>query len=215
MTRKAILVITAILSCCALMCVGFSSWSFAAADAESSVRGGLSSEDIIMSNSYIAITKVEPFTYTQFGFRKDGGTSYVGTMTVLCTVKDAEFLTNKASSLCLEMTLPGKNDLLLQSVSSVTISSGGTVDKEKTCYENGGHKTVFRITDSSLSTLTLTYTFSAPAQAPQGYTWATPQDWYKEAVLNVFGNKKTDESATGFAFRIVITTGSDAGGANA
>ena len=56
MFKRALISLIAVLSCCSLVCVGFSSWYVNdGTDIESYVNGSLSSEDIIVSDDYVRI----------------------------------------------------------------------------------------------------------------------------------------------------------------
>ncbi len=56
MFKKATIALIAVLSCCSLVCVGFSSWSITTQDSLSETTSGtLTSEDVIVSNDYVKI----------------------------------------------------------------------------------------------------------------------------------------------------------------
>ena len=57
MFRKGTIMLITVLSCLALICVGFSSWATMTGDLNAQTTGGISSESVIYSDEYVKIDK--------------------------------------------------------------------------------------------------------------------------------------------------------------
>lgn len=103
MFKRALISLIAVLSCCSLVCVGFSSWYVNdGTDINAESTGSLSSEDIIVSDDYVTVTVVtENFVVTQIGF--ESGKNYCD---VSFEIKDAvSSFVGAADKLTIKLTL--------------------------------------------------------------------------------------------------------------
>ena len=93
MFKKSTISLIAILTCCVLMCVGFSAWTIAAPSIISrGSSGNIYGDDIIVSDDYVKIESIQPFTYTNLGFEL-GDRNYSangGVITVTFSIVDME-----------------------------------------------------------------------------------------------------------------------------
>lgn len=109
MFKRAIIGLIAVLSCCSLVCVGFSSWYVNdGTGIGKNVGGSLSSENIIVSDDYVSVTvNTENFVVTQIGF--ESGKNYCD---VSFEIKDAvSSFVGAADTLTIKLTVTFKNDI--------------------------------------------------------------------------------------------------------
>ena len=109
MFRKGTIMLITVLSCLALICVGFSSWATMTGDLNAQTTGGISSESVIYSDEYVKVTVVsteENFVVTPSGFA-----SGKNTCPVHFEIKDAAKDFAADNQLKIRLTLSFQNDL--------------------------------------------------------------------------------------------------------
>ncbi len=72
MYKRAMTILISFLSCCAMICVGFSAWTFnLGQDLQAESNGVIQSEDVIVSDDYVTISAedMSNFVFTPTGFK--------------------------------------------------------------------------------------------------------------------------------------------------
>lgn len=86
MYKRVMTILISFLSCCAMICVGFSAWTFnLGQDLQAESNGVIQSEDVIVSDDYVKISDEDmtKFVVTENGFNNG---SYSGSFTVAFSV---------------------------------------------------------------------------------------------------------------------------------
>ncbi len=145
MFKRALISLIAVLSCCSLVCVGFSSWYVNdGTDINAESTGSLSSEDIIVSDDYVTVTVVtENFVVTEKRFEPEKNTCDVS-----FTIKDNntfEDFVNATNKLIVKLTLTFKNgvteslqedakEALFSNIEFEMIESGAEITVDEPIY---------------------------------------------------------------------------------
>lgn len=134
MTTKAKLGIVALFSCCAMIGMGFASWTISqgpAAGSSAEVTGTVSAENVVTSDQFIRIKGTPSgLTYTNKGFQSNGETSLTGTLSVSfqIDVNACKPVLGESSHFSVTMKLNKEvANNLFASASYVTISPSATL----------------------------------------------------------------------------------------
>lgn len=176
MFKKSILSLIAILTCCALTCVGFSAWVIVGGgNTQSSTRGTISADDVIYSNEYVSTYKesivIDDYTPTGFKSKSSGSITTTGIISATFTI-DVDLCKSKlGNNLIVEIDLKFSDNsssnlfsgdyisVSITDTSGVATSSSNSPVKSQTSY-----KVVLDLdlsqTENSKLTFTLTYTLT-------------------------------------------------------